>query len=1040
MRKTLFYISLLLVAVSAVMAEEMSHAGLIEKLKKSHGLCSIVGVGKDSSSILKDISGSGDLLVHCIALDDSGFQQAQEVIAANKIYGLVSVEKLPVNKLPYRRDLVNFLLIIEPDQVEALGLAHAEMNRVVAPGGFIAIRKDSKWSITSKAYPEEMDEWTHPDHGADGNRLSKDKVIKYPFGYRWNAGLPMNIRNMAYGVDSFANTRGIAITKGRLFTLSDGVFENLGPTYDSAHGLQQYITARDAFNGLLLWRRSVGETHYSGLFFHNKAPFVAEGDRVYAATGEGKLIIIDAATGLDVKILNTAYPPGKIAVAQNRIVVAGWEGGTKTGGSMGLDRRRHDFRIGKGSLEVFDIKSHKLVWKNKSLATSMLIDNGVVFCAERDGPDRVGEMGNRWAKADPATRPGRPKQKVTAYDLNTGKLLWEHIPGEEDAGDYMRLTCAGVGVVVVSFDNGKKNIAISAENGKIIFETERDHKGSSAYIWKGSIATAGSLYDPKTGEIKDRSPINTGAMGCSASHYLEFVNVVNRKGGMNVGKEKKSYAGVRGACLFGSVPAHGALFTPQNWCPCMPSQIKGFISCGPIDKELTTEEMTKPPVVEKGFGIEKNPQSTIRNLQSDWFMYRNDTGRGNASLTDAPEALDLLWKQQLVTLAKGNIARDRNHALTSQLTQPVSVNGIVVVAVSDENRVLAFDRESGMQKWQFLCSGRIDTSPTLCGDVCVFGAHDGYVYALSLQTGKLRWKFRAAPEESRMVSYGQVESVWPVIGSVMVIDGTGYCSSGRTEGSDGGIVVRAFDLGSGKVKWSANLKEPDFRKMRGNDIMLNANNSLQLMISRIDPETGAMLKNVSGYILHRNEQAESVPSESLTEIGPTIGMSGFICSYWHRTGDRIYQTMGYGNVRAHMLSWNSDYVAAISSLGHAGNPEAYGKRITLHPRSMVKPAQAERFTQNRSLMAVDNYKWVMDLPGGYQATSIMLCGDSVLTAGGFYKGDKSGGFIQVHELENGKVVIKKEFDQVVAYNGVALAGGKLLVSFEDGSVACMGVK
>ena len=84
MRKVLFICGVLFILVSATMAEEISHAALIDKLKKGCGLCSVVGCGREGS-ILKEVSGSGDLLVHCIALNDSGFLQTQEIITENEI-------------------------------------------------------------------------------------------------------------------------------------------------------------------------------------------------------------------------------------------------------------------------------------------------------------------------------------------------------------------------------------------------------------------------------------------------------------------------------------------------------------------------------------------------------------------------------------------------------------------------------------------------------------------------------------------------------------------------------------------------------------------------------------------------------------------------------------------------------------------------------------------------------------------------------------------------------------------------------------------
>ena len=96
----------------------------------------------------------------------------------------------------------------------------------------------------------------------------------------------------------------------------------------------------------------------------------------------------------------------------------------------------------------------------------------------------------------------------------------------------------------------------------------------------------------------------------------------------------------------------------------------------------------------------------------------------------------------------------------------------------------------------------LDTAPTLHKGICLAADRSGYVYAIKIKSGKLIYKLRIAPSEKRMVSYGKVESVWPVIGGVMVAEGKAYASAGRTQGSDGGLLIRAFEPETGKVIWS----------------------------------------------------------------------------------------------------------------------------------------------------------------------------------------------------------------------------------------------
>ena len=80
----------------------------------------------------------------------------------------------------------------------------------------------------------------------------------------------------------------------------------------------------------------------------------------------------------------------------------------------------------------------------------------------------------------------------------------------------------------------------------------------------------------------------------------------------------------------------------------------------------------------------------------------------------------------------------------------------------------------------------------------LFGCRDGCVYCLRAADGALVWRFRAAPDR-RLVSFEQVESLWPVQGSVLVQDGVVYFAAGRSSFLDGGIMVYGLDAKTGKV-------------------------------------------------------------------------------------------------------------------------------------------------------------------------------------------------------------------------------------------------
>ena len=86
----------------------------------------------------------------------------------------------------------------------------------------------------------------------------------------------------------------------------------------------------------------------------------------------------------------------------------------------------------------------------------------------------------------------------------------------------------------------------------------------------------------------------------------------------------------------------------------------------------------------------------------------------------------------------------------------------------------------------------------------LFGSADGYVYALRADDGALAWRFRAAPVDQRMMAWEQIESAWPVHGSVLVReDDNGqaivYCTAGRSIYLDGGIRFLRLDAATGKL-------------------------------------------------------------------------------------------------------------------------------------------------------------------------------------------------------------------------------------------------
>ena len=121
------------------------------------------------------------------------------------------------------------------------------------------------------------------------------------------------------------------------------------------------------------------------------------------------------------------------------------------------------------------------------------------------------------------------------------------------------------------------------------------------------------------------------------------------------------------------------------------------------------------------------------------------------------------------------------------------------VAAVDEHVLYAINRDSGKTLWTYSTGGRIDSPPTIHKGMAIFGSADGYVYCLRASDAALAWRFQAAPYDQRLMSYEQLESVWPVHGSVLIRDDVAYVIDGRSMFLDGGLTLYSLNPLTGEV-------------------------------------------------------------------------------------------------------------------------------------------------------------------------------------------------------------------------------------------------
>jgi hypothetical protein len=187
------------------------------------------------------------------------------------------------------------------------------------------------------------------------------------------------------------------------------------------------------------------------------------------------------------------------------------------------------------------------------------------------------------------------------------------------------------------------------------------------------------------------------------------------------------------------------------------------------------------PRLEKGPAFDRS--ISVRASEGQWPTYRHDAARSGSTNTAVPATLKRAWRTDI----------------GGRLTSPVVAGGKVFIASVDTHTIYAIDADSGNQLWHYTTGGRIDSPPTIYQGRVLFGSADGYVYCLAAEDGVLVWRFRAAPMDQRLMSFEQVESVWPVHGSLLIQNGVLYCLAGRSMFLDGGMHFWRLDPKTGKA-------------------------------------------------------------------------------------------------------------------------------------------------------------------------------------------------------------------------------------------------
>ncbi len=1064
----------------------------------------VVCVGCEKGRQFDSLGAKDGFVVQGLYDDPAAVATMKERIRAAGTYGKVSIGLFNGRQLPYVESLVNLLVICDAGKLSA-----REIKRVLVPGGVALIKDGQKvsrlrtsganapegWKAYKKPWPDEIDEWTHFLHDAQGTSVSEDTIAGHPRGLRWTGG-PFWARSHEHT----ASLQAMVSTAGRVFYVMDE-----GPTESIQLPPEVFLTARDAFNGTVLWKRLL-HNWSNPLYPLKSGPswlprrLVAINDRVYIAPGVGQnLLCLDAATGKTVctyadtpdtfelivsdGVVFAAVDPDGKAIDYNQQNANCWTEQRRASKIWGWTREN-----GTRILKAMQAETGNLLWEKKMPVAPLTLAADSRMVCFYDG------------------------MAVIALDRKTGDKLWNAPVSEA------KLLGTGYGgprLVIhqdrVLFSPVKEIHAISARTGDVLWAVKNkpvsghfsleDFYVIDDKVWAlqrrniGAFTTYGLAEGNMLGEHSNPIKsfyIHQRCYPGRATVKYQLPPIMGTPVYDMAADTWTNNHWFRGGCVYGMMPANGMVYATPSACACYyQSKLNGFNAVAP-----TSQPAKAPPANRR---LTRGPaygrQGTrARYSVSDWPTFRRDNERTGYARTDVPADLEQSWKKDF----------------GKKISQPTVAAGKLFLSAVDEHTVYAVDTASGREIWHFVADGRVDSSPTIYKGLAIFGCADGCVYALTADDGALAWKFQAAPSARRLMSYGQPESVWPLPGSTLIQDGKLYCVAGRSMFIDGGLRMLILDAETGKLL-AENVMD---RTVPGTDKELE-----DLLMGKHMPVSMPDILSSDGQYVYMKSQTFTMDGKRLrvkpqrpdTQYDEEVHLFApvsFLDDAWHQRTYFIYgraagegwaefqfppkrvpcgrvmcidEENAYSYGRDPELLCNTSvseyrlFSAGKRPTRKVGVPRLEGgKRLgegNEWPKAKYPPTDNPLASNSvdwhqlsklpRDKLSALDYNWIEEEPD-VMAKAMVLANDRLFIAGPrdvadekelwgrsnekvyqekmaaqaeWFEG-KHGGVMQVFSKKDGTKLAEKELPYLPAFDGLVAASGKLYMATQCGSLVC----
>ena len=989
----------------------------------------VVHVGSDNGQLTAALRASDRYLVQGLDRDLRTVEQARTRLAEKGIYGKVTVNHWQGERLPYIDNLVDLLVV-----GKGVELSRDEIMRVLSPRGVACVKKAGEWKKVVKPWPDEIDEWTHWLHGPDNVAVSKDRRVGISRSLQWY--MPprwSRHHNLPAGFN------GMVTADGRVYYLVDEAPNSeLGPG-------KWALVARDAFNGLVLWRKPIKEwgmehwgatERFGGRIgrFHG-APdrqvprrIVAANDLVFVTPGfHAPVVAFSGATGETVmeypQTKNAGellYRDGILFVARNtyegepgkEILAVDVDTGEtlwKKGGYRGIAaatsyQNKHTnayLTLGEKNLFMVDgkrivalrVKDGSEIWE-----ASMPLQNDIVgdidyayshLCtlAYKHGMLYFAQIYpgtqnmNRWEMK---------KLQIEARDAATGELAWDYTGG----------TVSHVTPADLFIARGK----VWTLDPTLNANGHTDGRLLGLDCFSGEIATSydlGNIMHPHHHRCyRNKATENYMLMGEEGIEYVDFGS-----------GEQDVHYWVRGACRYGIMPANGFVYVTPHNCACyLGTLLHGLLAL----KSQPAVKDTSTPRLHKGPAYGRKIDGKVETTSSDWPTFRGDSMRSCYTAADMSDSMSQRWQM----------------SLGGELTPPVVVGQSVFVASPEREQVYCLDAANGEMRWRFVADGSVNTPPSYHKGMVVFGTRSGSLYCVTADEGELAWRLRVAPSDAHLVAFGHVESPWPLNGSPLVMDGKIYCVAGRSMHLDGGLYVSKVDFHTGELLQQENLKADTEPKGEVDDavlpdVLVSDGQRIYMKSMYFQPDDISQ-HGILGGVGRRGSAKK--PDEILRCSTEMVDESSLNCCFWEYKNCIAQQLVfdaesAYGANGPNRVGWGGSFSHDIHKPGKGyslkkwifkkkGASTAWGQTVPVRPQAMLVSR---------------NILFLAGVPDRR-------------TNGGFWSAlkGKQGGLLRIISKDNGKKRAEYKLESPPVYNGLAAGGGALFMTLENGSIVCYG--